>query len=355
MLVEILKKIAEETQEELQTYRHRPSSVGKCIRALVYHAQGAAPEPFPGRAIMVFDDSLWHEELTADWLRRSAYELHSRQMEIDIFTIGGKTVKGHIDGIIKDPLGNEYLWEHKAINHFGFERIEKDPAQAEDYSWQCSLYLHSLHKIQPEITKAILHIKNKNTSNYNEFVIDGINDCCSHFEMRDAEENIVFWLDAPVEKAREKFIAIDEHVLKRTLPDRPFGYGDWHCDYCRWGKICWQGYKAEIEAMPAVMLDGDERKEMLIRIAQYNEVQSNKKILNEREKRLKDAFKDALIKLKTNCIGVGNYEIERHMREVKAFQVPARTDEILTVKDVSNESKNANKRTVKSEAITTVG
>ncbi len=87
MLVEIIRSVAEETQEARGAYRHRLSAIGQCVRKLTYHAQGRTPEPFPGRTILVFDDSSWHEELSADWIRRSGYTLHSEQMAVDIFKL----------------------------------------------------------------------------------------------------------------------------------------------------------------------------------------------------------------------------------------------------------------------------
>src|SRR3990167_5232823 len=119
MLAEIIHKIAaaEYAGKKEQTYRPRPSLAGpeRCIRQLVYMAQGKEKKSLGGRAITVMDDSAWHAELTLDWLRKSAYKVHSEEMEIRV----GDMV-GHIDAIVTDIIGGEYVLEHKAIAHFSW-------------------------------------------------------------------------------------------------------------------------------------------------------------------------------------------------------------------------------------------
>jgi len=79
-------------------------------------------------------------------------------------------LKGHIDGIVTDLLNNDYLWEHKAINHFSWQKYW-DGAIPYDYVSQCCIYLRGLHADNPNIQRAILLLKNKNTAAYMEFII----------------------------------------------------------------------------------------------------------------------------------------------------------------------------------------
>ena len=126
MLADIIPKIAGMEQEK-HKYNHRCSAASygeKCLRQTVYDALGLPAKPFPDRTMLVFNDSSWHEELTADMIRKSAYRLHSEQMEVVAFEVNGVSVKGHIDGIITDMLDEDYHYEHKAINHFTFEHYE---------------------------------------------------------------------------------------------------------------------------------------------------------------------------------------------------------------------------------------
>ena len=123
MLADVLLKVAG-TEKREQEYRPRPSSAGpeRCLRQQVYKARGQKGGPMGDRFVVVLDDSSWHEELTADWIRKTTFRLHSQQMEI----ICGEAphmgqivpVLGHIDGIITDVTGVDRLWEHKAINYF---------------------------------------------------------------------------------------------------------------------------------------------------------------------------------------------------------------------------------------------
>jgi len=122
MLADVILKIAGQFQEEEEhKYYPRPSMAGpeRCTRQMVYHGLNIAKEPLAGRAVMIFSDSSFHEDLTADWIRKSAFQLHSEQMEINVDCPGyGIKLTGHIDGVVTDLLGTDYLWEHKAINHF---------------------------------------------------------------------------------------------------------------------------------------------------------------------------------------------------------------------------------------------
>ena len=100
MLADLIPKLAQLTREKDQGYRRRPSSSGpeRCERSMVYHGLGVDPEPFPGRTLLIFDDGNWHEELTLDWLRQSAYKIHHEQM-----TVETPCGTGHIDALISDP------------------------------------------------------------------------------------------------------------------------------------------------------------------------------------------------------------------------------------------------------------
>ena len=180
MLIEVIPKISAEQMEARQKekgygkYKHRCSNAGteRCLRMRVYHALGIEPEPFPDRFSLVLDDSSWHEELSADWIRSSVYRLHSTQMKLTTMTINGVEVGGHIDGLITDPDGNDMLWEHKAINHFTFQAYETGDLIPYDYITQCCMYIVGLEKDTGKWLPALLMIKNKNTSQYLEYHIE---------------------------------------------------------------------------------------------------------------------------------------------------------------------------------------
>ena len=164
MIVEVIAKNAGAEQEEREYYPS-PSKVGQCIRALTYSAIGVKPTEFPDRAIMIFNDGHWHEELIKDAIRGTAFrltELKGKQQRIVVGYVNGRVVDGEIDGLVEDPLGKPYLLEIKSINHFGFERLKGEPQ--EDHHRQSNLYLHGLVLAGFDIKQAIIIYKNKNTN-----------------------------------------------------------------------------------------------------------------------------------------------------------------------------------------------
>lgn len=88
MLADVLVKIAGMEAPPEAPYRPRPSSSGpdRCLRQLVYKARGFVGKPIGDRFIMVLDDSSWHEELTADWIRKSAFQLLDQQLAVSCGT-----------------------------------------------------------------------------------------------------------------------------------------------------------------------------------------------------------------------------------------------------------------------------
>ena len=238
MLADILPKIASELREPEHAYYPRPSMAGpeRCLRSLVYWAMGTPAAPFPGRTLMVFDDSSWHEELTADWLRKTAYQLHSVQMEVET-PVG----KGHIDGVITDLLKVDRLYEHKALNHFSFERIWKGEMPT-DYLTQCALYMNGLQRVNPEICEGLLLVKNKNTAQYLELRFSYSSDsdelCLLETVRSDGQVKPLGGVYPGItRKAWDRFGIVAEYAKRGELPMRPFEYGcDWPCGYCRWAR-----------------------------------------------------------------------------------------------------------------------
>lgn len=257
MLAEILHKVAqmEAGEQKEYAYRPRPSLAGpdRCIRQLVYQASGVELDKAkPGRMYHIFNDGHWHEELTDEWIAKTAYRLHSKQMPIKVEDMEPRLF-GSIDGIITDPLGKDYLWEHKGLSHFACIRYEKGKEFPEDYFTQCAIYLRGLYADNPFLTEGILLIKNKNTSAFLEYhmtyffnsdllVIDRLT--CSDGTVLDLHET----REAIVGNACHKFRMVADHAANGTLPERPYGSDDWHCEYCSYSQRCWAGYVEELKS-----------------------------------------------------------------------------------------------------------
>ncbi len=249
-------------------YYPRPSSAGpeRCIRQMVYHAMGTPEDKaIADRFIMTMDDSSFHEVLTHDWLQKTAYKLHSSQMKISLKK-NGFSLKGSIDGIITDLLNKDRLFEHKALNHFAFEKYWQGEWPL-DYFAQSTLYLCGLKELLPEIDEIILLIKNKNTAQYIDFVLryDFKADILRVLEVEHSSgqkrigEPYLFEMSGVVADAIKKFQDVDNYVIKNTLPDRPFEIGtQFPCAYCSWEKTCFKDYEKEYNALSDdVLLEGE--------------------------------------------------------------------------------------------------
>ncbi len=283
MLADILHKVAALVADDDQPYRPRPSLAspefpddpGRCIRQLVYYRTGEPAAPLPGRAVHIFTDGHWHEELTAEWIARTAITLHSRQLPVSLplphptghaytcpvceATIAPGILHGHIDGLLTDLLQVTRLLEHKAINHFSYQELLSGTLPI-DYLTQGCLYLKALPHRYPQlghIEEGLLLVKNKNTAAYLEyrFSYDPAADRCQMIELVGSDGTrlpLDETLDGLVGSALAKFEAVEDYADEGILPPRPYRQDDWQCGYCRWGRTCWQDYDQEIAAREAV-------------------------------------------------------------------------------------------------------
>ena len=316
MLADLLPQVAAETQAARHPYRPRPSLAGpeRCLRALTYDAFGTPAATLAGRALLIFDDSSWHEELTADWIQRTAYQLHSRQMPVEIpnmfpwlvgqscvcsqcaHTIHAEHLHGHIDGIFTDLLRVDRLLEHKAINHFAFDRIWKGQWPLDNLT-QTALYCAGVQQVNPDITEALLLIKNKNTAQYIELLCryDVMTDTLTVVDVvrSDGERQTPgFVMERVTQSAVEKFAFVEQHRAANTLPARPFEYGtEFPCGYCPWKEHCWEGYQAEFAALAT---DQALDQDLVDMAAYYCETRGHITEMEKEKDEVKDKIKAAL-------------------------------------------------------------
>jgi len=305
MLAELLHKIASQKYQEKENnhYRPRPSLAGpeRCIRQMVYWRLGIPATPLPGRAVVIFDDSSFHEELTADWIRQSAYKLHSQQMVVEAQMDGFPfKLKGKIDGILEDFEGNESLWEHKAVSHFSWQEMAKGEPHI-DYLAQDSIYLRGLHNVSPHIRDLILLIKNKNTAQYLEFIAtyfyeqDELVVRSMHTSTEGMEETeINKSYPNIVKNCFEKFQAVEDFALQKNfpyiLPPRQYDKDHWRCEYCQYHETCWANYEAEFQAL-GTGVDLSDLEELC---AYYLETSSHVNEMRKENEELKEKIKKTL-------------------------------------------------------------
>jgi len=297
MLVELITKNAGESQQENGKYFPRPSSVGRCIRALVYHATDVPATKFPDRTLLVFEDGNWHEELIKDHIRKTVYrldELKGAKQRIFIAMIGDKKLDGEIDGLITDPFEYTRLLEIKSINHFGFERLKDEPL--DDHRRQANLYLHGLSKAGLPIVEAIILYKNKNTAAMKEFTVS--------YDEAQALADIAMFEDI------ERMAAADE------IPPRPYNYDDCQCSYCRWQEHCWSNYVAEVKALSE---DVALAEELETTARYYKELGAQETEIGKERDVLKGQLKAALKEANAQSGRAGEYLISISTSERKTY------------------------------------
>lgn len=302
MIAEIIQKVAGMQKRE-SIYKIRPSLAspeiselgykGRCKRAMVYNALNFPQDNISDRLELIFDDSNWHEELTIDWINKTSFKLRSRGMVLDCGYFGS----GHIDGILTDILGNDYLWEHKALNHFSFEKLDRGKELPIDYIAQCCIYLWGLKQYEV-VHQALLLIKNKNTAQYLEFLID-----------YDIEEDnaIVLWRLNSIDqekrelnikipnilgRCKEKFEFVEEKKREKILPKRDYNLSDWQCSYCGWRNTCWKEYKEEVEKYTIGELEVSNEVETALEY--YLKLNMHLKEMEKEKEKISQQIKDIL-------------------------------------------------------------
>ena len=350
MLADIILRIASETQEPRQPYRPRPSLAGqeRCIRQLTYFARDFAAAPFPGRAIVVFDDGNWHQELLADWIRKSSFTLHSEGMKVD--TLVGR---GEIDGVITDMLNVDRLLEIKSTNHFSYERWWKGEYPL-DYFTQVALYISGLQKVQPEISEGLLLAKNKNTGALMEFLLkyDSETDTIRLIEVVRSDgqrSKSDFAIQRVCQSAKEKFDEVERHRKAKTLPDRPFAVGtEFPCGYCAWAKTCWQNYESEFVQLAKEQEIDQELEDV---IAYYLQASGDAKEMDKEADRLKEIIRNYMREKEYQSGRVGPYVVIRSLRQrtswdedlippdVVALAKQEKSFEVLTIRKPEEKKK----------------
>lgn len=311
MIAEIIPKIAGQFDNSESKYYARPSLAGpeRCIRQMVYWGLGIERQPLPGRTILVFDDSSWHEELTADWIRKSAFRLHSEQMEVTITHPDFKeSRKGRIDGVLTDIMGNDFLLEHKALNHFTFQRFWEGNELPLDYFCQCADYMRGLQAVNPDITRGILLIKNKNTSAYIEYLFAYEFDKLTILEMTSStgekKDDVHRIIEAPVGSSFRKFAAVQDYINRKALPKRQYFIDEWRCQYCGWAGTCWEGYEKEFQELKTDAMLPNEVADM---VRYYKELGGQKSEIEKEYKSLSEKIKGVMKEVDAREARAGEY------------------------------------------------
>jgi hypothetical protein len=257
MLADVILKVAgmeARESDDQHDWRPRASLAGpeRCIRQQVYWATKHPKDKEMGdRVFHIFNDGFWHEELMIEWIEKSGFQIHSRQMEV-VGWEGEPKILAHVDGVITDMLGVDRLLECKGMNHFTFQSWWEQKSYPLDYFTQCALGSRGIQVVNPDAREIVLLAKNKNTSGYIEYLMEYDRPADQLIVKRltrhtgeFAEVGLV--IEHICEDAAKKFAEVIRYRDMGGLPERPFEPGDFRCDYCSWGQTCWEGFVGEID------------------------------------------------------------------------------------------------------------
>jgi hypothetical protein len=227
--------------------------------------------------------------------------------------------EGHIDGIITDLLGIDRLWEMKAINHFTFTKYQDHEDMPIDYFVQCCLYLWGLNKINPEINEAVLLIKNKNTSNFLDYLLryDKDKDILTTIKKTDSNGKITeINKEFPniIKETTEKFEKINKYISENKLPRREYEIDDWHCSYCQFGKVCYENYEQEFAEMKTDTMLPQEIYDM---VKYKREVSAHRIEMEKEEKELTEKIKSIMKELNIRQGRAGEYVCKLSLSKVE--------------------------------------
>lgn len=241
-VIEILHEQVKANQR-IEATRHNPckfypSSIGKCLRSIVYQMQGYDAKQMESRFLLIMDNgSSFHERceklfestglLIAPEVSFRIPELNlsgRSDVLIDNFlphTPSTNTIKlykpseteGEQELIYEGPDNDVIIVELKSISESGFKYLDRQGAK-EAHIMQLMLYMHIMG-----VKQGMLLYENKNTQEMKEFFI-GYDE--------DMSKKII-----------EKIHSANRHVAENTLPEKEFERSDFECMYCDFKDMCW--------------------------------------------------------------------------------------------------------------------
>lgn len=265
-LIEILhEQIIENNKQESDKHdpcKFYPSSVGKCLRAIVYQMQGYVGAQPDGRLLLICDNGTYFHERIEKLFESTGLLIAAEvSFKVPELRLSGRTdaiIRNFLDhksssNIIKlyrtvkeineetgeeierdelvyeGPDNDVIIVELKSISDSGFKYIERTgPKQA--HVMQLMLYMHITG-----IKQGLILYENKNDQRMKEFFIG-----------YDPEM---------AEKIMNKIRLANKHVDEGTLPEKEFQRTDFECMYCEYKDLCWP-VKSKITIEDIMRIEG---------------------------------------------------------------------------------------------------
>lgn len=287
-----------------KTYYPRVSAAGRCPRALTYQALGAEVKPLSAQQVVLFADGNLHEDDSINWLKTTNFPVKDTQRSVNVGVIPGNfpegsrvcgicekeipnnVLHGHIDGIIETDNG-KYLWEHKTMNERAFARL--DTECNEGYVTQCCSYVKGLLDEGELMVGAILLVKSKNNSDFKQVFIeyDAQNDIAFVENEWNGEEFQV--LDV-IKRTMDMHSQVQEYSTGIDMPDRPYDYDDWHCQWCDYKDHCWTDMDIEINGRETQVVPLESGDPLAVDIADFHRLRREKTFIEGQVKALRSSI-----------------------------------------------------------------
>lgn len=132
-------------------YFHRVSATSRCLRDMVLHAYGEPwsndPNPIWGDTYR-FDQGHDAEDRVIQYMRDAGIVVTCQQLTVEATTPMGKTVSGHMDGIVLVPAGlplggKWFVMDVKSAGAFPYRMVVESDQPKPDNVRQVSIYCES--------------------------------------------------------------------------------------------------------------------------------------------------------------------------------------------------------------------
>lgn len=243
-----MKKQGLEEAKKHDPCKFYPSSVGKCLRCIVYQMQGYGKKEWEGKMLLIVENGTYFHNRIENIMKGTDLLIAPEtSIRIPELRISGRTdmiIENFLDHkpsdniirlfkeekiepkegqteeeciireqIYEGPDNNVIIVELKSINDSGFSYISRTGPK-EGHIMQLQLYLHITG-----VKQGMLFYENKNNQEIKEFLIE--------------------YDPFMGEQIMNKVKAANKHVNENTLPPKEFERNDFECRYCDYKDLCW--------------------------------------------------------------------------------------------------------------------
>jgi hypothetical protein len=210
-----------------------------------------------------------------------------------------------------------HLLEAKCISDFAFQYLKEAPLDSHED--QTHLYLHKL--LENGIDSAVIIYKNRETGEWR-----------------------VYWMQYDAERviaAFKRYEQVEEYAERGVLPPRVTSdQNQYPCNRCEFKKLCWDGWKEELE----ISVEGKLSAEMGDKVLRYHELKEIISPLEKEKENLKEDIKvwmrgENMISAKVNNLLV---QLKKYDRGEKI--IPAHPELHLNVNPITTQSGRRTKK-----------